>query len=433
MDFNKIVDVLRNQVKPALGCTEPVAVAIAVSKAYKQIGGEVKSIEVKISPNIYKNGMRVGIPGTTEKGITFVAALAVVCGEPESEFEVLKNVNDIFIATAKRIVGDNKVKIKIEENKGKFFIEAVVISDRGEAKCIIKDSHTNIVYVEKNSLVVFEKNETIQNVDLGKIGNLTIKELRNFIETVPFENIEFLLEGVKLNMKMAEIGLKNKSGAGLGSGIKDLMDSGILDKGILNEVRSATAAAADARMAGVNRPVMSSAGSGNHGITAIIPPCIICRHLGYDDEKLARALAFSHLITIYIKEYTGKLSPICGCSVAAGIGACVSVAWLIGCNDIQIVGAIKNMVGNITGMVCDGAKGGCAFKLSTASSEAILQAELAKNNTIISDFDGIVGNDAETSIKNLGELCMKGMGDIDGQIIEIMVEEQPSVVDYYII
>lgn len=194
-----------------------------------------------------------------------------------------------------------------------------------------------------------------------------------------------------------------------------------MQKDVINKARVLTSAACDARMAGINMPVMSSAGSGNHGITAIIPPTVMCEHMGCDDDRLARVLAFSHLTTAYIKIFTGGLSPVCGCAVAAGIGASVSITWLLGGSLKQIGGAVKNMVGTLTGMVCDGAKGGCSFKLSTASSEAIIQAKLAMADVFIGDIDGIISPDVEMTIKNLGRFCVEGMKSVDHEIIDIML------------
>lgn len=426
MDFNRIVKVLNQQVKPALGCTEPVAVGIAVARAYKEVKGEVDNISVKLSPNIFKNGMRVGIPGTSHSGIPFAIALSAVCGDSDLGLEVFKNVSLEDERNAEKLLCKGIVDIGVDDSKDNFYIKAHVKTDKGYGVCIIEGFHTNITYVEANGSVIYKKDYEVcsSKEELEKIGDLTLKELIEIIEKIPYEDIKFLLEGEKINMEIASKGLEEGVGLGLGRGIKNLIESGMINKDIANTVRFYTAAASDARMAGVNMPVMSSAGSGNHGITAIIPASIVCRFLGYDDEKLSRALALSHLVTVYIKEYTGRLSPVCGCGIAAGVGACASVAWLIGCDDNQIEGAIKNMIGNLAGLLCDGAKGGCAFKLSTASSEAVIQAYLAKNNVIISDYDGIVSREAENTIKNLGRLCMEGLSGVDNKIIEIMLNDE---------
>lgn len=417
------LEILKNGVKPALGCTEPVAVGLAVAKAYDGVKGEVKNIEVSVSPNIYKNGMGVGIPGTKEIGLVFAAALGITCGDSNLGFEVFRNVNDKSVVEAEKLVKADKLKIHLEINEGNFFIKAVVKTSNGEGICIIRDTHINIVFVSANDKVLFEKekdNTAKRNVN-ENLGGVTLIDIRNYVENAPYSDLEFMLDGVKLNMDIAQVGLEEKSGTGLGAAMNVLMSEGVMQKDVINQARILTAAACDARMSGINMPVMSSAGSGNHGLTAIIPPTVLCEFMGYEDEKLARTLAFSHLTTAYIKVYTGGLSPVCGCAVAAGIGASASITWALGGTNVQIAGAIKNMVGALTGMVCDGAKGGCAFKLSTASSEAIIQAKLAMANVFINDNDGIVDPVAEQTIKNLGMFCNEGMKSADSEIIHIMM------------
>ena len=417
------LEILKNGVKPALGCTEPVAVGLAVAKAYDGVKGEVKNIEVSVSTNIYKNGMGVGIPGTKEIGLVFAAALGITCGDSNLGFEVFRNVNDKSVVEAEKLVKADKLKIHLEINEGNFFIKAVVKTSNGEGICIIRDTHINIVFVSANDKVLFEKekdNTAKRNVN-ENLGGVTLIDIRNYVENAPYSDLEFMLDGVKLNMDIAQVGLEEKSGTGLGAAMNVLMSEGVMQKDVINQARILTAAACDARMSGINMPVMSSAGSGNHGLTAIIPPTVLCEFMGYEDEKLARTLAFSHLTTAYIKVYTGGLSPVCGCAVAAGIGASASITWALGGTNVQIAGAIKNMVGALTGMVCDGAKGGCAFKLSTASSEAIIQAKLAMANVFINDNDGIVDPVAEQTIKNLGMFCNEGMKSADSEIIHIMM------------
>lgn len=419
----QLLETLINGVKPALGCTEPVAVGIAVAKAHEVVNGEVNDINVEVSPNIFKNGMGVGIPGTKEIGLVFASALAITCGDANLGLEVFKAVNDTAISQAEELVEKGLVNVELEDSKGNFYIRAKVKTDKGQGICVIRDNHTNIVYIEANGETLYESKEanTSDAHSNEYLKDVKLQDIREFVETVPYEDIKFLLEGVKLNMDMAKVGLDEKPGPGLGAAMNLLMDEGVMKKDVINEARVLTSAACDARMAGINMPVMSSAGSGNHGITAIIPPTVVCEHIGCDDEKLARTLAFSHLITAYIKVFTGGLSPVCGCAVAAGIGASASIAWALGGTNEQIGGAIKNMVGTLTGMVCDGAKGGCAFKLSTASSEAIIQAKLAMSNIFINDLDGIVSPEVEKTIRNLGSFSDKGMSRADQEIIKIML------------
>lgn len=421
----KLLKSLINGVKPALGCTEPVAVGLATAKAYEAVEGEIINIKVDVSANIFKNGMGVGIPGTKEIGLVFATALAVACGDSSLGLEVFKNVDDKTIAEAQDLIDRGLVEVNLETEKENFYIKAEVTTVNGKGICIIKDGHTNIVYVEANGKVLFEKESEDKKTSFSNeyLKDITLGDIRSFVEGVSFENIKFLLEGVKLNMAMADVGLKDKPGPGLGAAMNLLMEEGVMQKDVVNKARAYTSAAADARMAGVNMPVMSSAGSGNHGITAIIPTTMMCEHLGYDNEKLARALAFSHLTTAYIKTFTGALSPVCGCAVAAGIGASTSIAWLLGGTNEQIAGAIKNMVGTLAGLVCDGAKSSCAFKLSTAASEAIIQAKLAVNDVVVGDFDGLVSPSGEDTIKNLGRFCGDGMEPADRVILDIMTNK----------
>lgn len=419
-----LLRVLNTEVKPALGCTEPVAVGLGVAEAYKHIGGQVSKINVKTSPNIYKNGMGVGIPGTDEKGLVFASALAIKSGDPSLGLQVFANVNDESAKEAEELVNKGIISIGVEDTKGNFYIEAEVISEEGKSLVIIKDSHTNVVYVKVNDEVIFEKEEVKEEggSSYGNLKEYSLVEIKEFVETVSFEDIKFLLEGVTVNMAMAKKGLEDKSGPGLGAALEKLVKDGSLQDDVINKAKVLITGACDARMAGVNMPVMSSAGSGNHGLTAIIPPAVMCEDMGCDDDKLARTLAFSHLVTSYIKTYTGRLSAVCGCGIAAGIGASTSITWALGGSIEQIGGAVKNMVASLAGMVCDGAKGGCSFKLATASSEAILQAKLAMANIFVSDLDGIIGTGAEETIENLGNFCKEGMGLADGNIIDIMLQ-----------
>jgi len=421
-----MLNVLKSEVRPALGCTEPVALGIAVAEAYRVVKGELYSIDVKISPNIYKNGLGVGIPGTEEKGLLFAVALGITCGDSSLGLEVFRNVSESNIKKAYELIKRDIVKIAIEDRLDNFYIEVEVHTDKGKGLCVIKNNHTNIVLVKEDQKIIFKKEEVRENEEGNSYGNLKeycFTDIRTFVENVPFKDIEFLLEGVKLNMDIAAKGLRERSGPGLGATMNDLMSEGVLQKDLINEARILTSAACDARMAGVNMPVMSSAGSGNHGITAIIPPTVIAESMGFSKEKLSRTLAFSHLTTSYIKMYTGRLSPVCGCAVAAGIGSSSSITWALGGTDKQIYGAIKNMVASLSGMVCDGAKGGCSFKLSTSASEAIIQAKLALSNVFVSDLDGIIGQEVESTIRNLGRFCTDGMKLADNNIIEIMLSK----------
>ncbi len=424
--FNDFLTSLVDGVKPALGCTEPVAVGIAVSKASEGLRGEIRSIRVRVSPNIFKNGKGVGIPNTSEIGLVFAAALAGVAGQGDLLLEVFKNVNEKDIAIAKSLVENKLVDLEIETQEGNFFIEARVETDQDFGLCEIRGSHTNITKIIKNGDLVFERAyiDGSSKSEESYLHKISVEDIRDFVETVDFSDIEFLLDGVDLNMDIANYGLVNNSGVGLGRYMYDGIEKGLMEKNSINEARMYASAACDARMSGVNMPVMSSAGSGNQGIAAIIPVYIVCRDEGFSREKTARALAFSHLVTSYIKSYTGNLAPVCGCAIAAGIGASSSITWALGGDNRQVRNSIRNMIGTLSGMFCDGAKGGCSFKIAAASSESILQGKLALADIAINPSDGILDESINQSIKNLAQLCTDGMKGVDEEIINIMLNKK---------
>lgn len=427
--YNKeFLNILENGVKPALGCTEPVAVGLAVAKAFEALDGEIEDINVGVSSNIYKNGMGVGIPGTSEIGLVFASSLAATCGDASKGLEVFSTVNLEGIKNAEKLIKEDKVDVHIDDSH-KFLIDAKVKTSNGEGRCIIVDSHTNIVYVSKNEEVLFEKEfekEEATERKAGFLSTIKLKDIIEFIENVDFEDIKFLLEGVNVNMHIANYGLENAPGAGLGAGLNKLKEQGLIEDNVLNKAKILASSACDARMAGVNLPVMSSGGSGNQGITAILPTAVVCESNNVGEEKTARALALSHLVTAYIKEFNGNLSPVCGCAIAAGIGSTASITWVMDGTYDQISSAIKNVIGTLSGLVCDGAKGGCAFKISTATTEAITQAMLAVNGVSVNGKDGILAPDVNQAIRNLGRFSKNGMSGADREIINIMEDTRKN-------
>lgn len=433
MHREHLIALLKQHVKPALGCTEPAAIAIAIARAYQEIPGIPTSVRLTTSGNIFKNANGVGIPGTSEYGIPFAIALALACGDASKGLEVFADVDNDAVARAVALLKSVPVTVEVTDKQASFFIEAEVCTSTGTARCIIRHHHTNIEFVEKNGVTVLEQTDAPGHPSAGPahdpiLKDMTVKQLRQEVEALPLEDIAFLIAGVPMNFRMAKVGLAEKPGLGLGAALQSLMDRGVLETNMVNKVRMHAAAAADARMAGLKLPVMSSAGSGNHGITAILPPYVVCRELELDEEKLIRSLAFSHLVTIAIKEFSGSLSPVCGCAIAAGIGAAVSVAWLLECDDTQIAGVINSMSGTLAGMLCDGAKGGCAFKLATAAGEATLCALLAKENVFITQGQGIVAVAPETTIQNVGLISTQGMQGVDNAVINVMLADKEALV-----
>lgn len=434
---SEIIGLIKREVKPALGCTEPIAVALAVAKAIEIIEENCPQtrpswrtesdfkIKVEVSGNILKNGMGVGIPGTGMVGLHIASALGAVCGRSSYCLEVLHDLNKEFIAKAKEIVSKGCVSITIAETDHKLYVKASVETEEfGCAYAVIEDDHDRIVETGMNGNVLTESRNNQNNpqqeeksiLDFG----LTIKEIWDFADKIDYDEIKFILESRTLNLALAKEGLEGSYGLNVGSAIMNKENEEVFGKDFLCYAMSLTAAASDARMAGCTLPAMSNSGSGNQGITVTMP--IIAYSIKYktDDEQLARALVLSHLIAIHIKSYLGKLSALCGC-VVASTGSSCGLVRLRGGDYNQACYAIKNMIGNITGMVCDGAKVGCAMKVASGVSGALQSAVLARENTCVSENDGIIEKDIEKTIRNLGNIGSIGMQHTDRMILDIMI------------
>lgn len=426
----ELLHLLHKEVKPALGCTEPIAVALATAKAVELVSERVSldrmtsqmKLHVYVSGNILKNGMGVGIPGTGMIGLRIATALGAVCGRSEYGLEVLKDLNDNAIKRAKELVAEGNVCIDREGNCHKLYVKCVVEAEGHSAWCVIEDEHDRIVETGIDGEV--EKHS--QSEDTGgceeretRDYHLTVKEIYEFAGSVDYEDIKFILEDRTLNLALAQEGLKGDYGLKVGKTIQANADT-VFGNDFLSYAMALTAAASDARMAGCTLPAMSNSGSGNQGITVSMP--IIAYALKYDipDEKLARALILSNLVAIHIKGYLGRLSALCGC-VVASTGSSCGLVWLKGGSYEMVCSAIKNMIGNITGMVCDGAKVGCAMKVASGVSSSVQSAVLALDGIHACETDGIIDKDIEKTISNLGSVGSTGMEMADDLIQKIMV------------
>lgn len=435
----EIIELIHKEVKPALGCTEPVAVALAVARsceALRDIGADVEKLDVEVSANILKNGMGVGIPGTGMIGLHIASALGATCGKSEYKLEVLKELGAKSIAAAKKLVEDKRVKISLSNTKSKLYIEATAFSkgEKHRATTMIKDDHDAIISVVRDGVELMQSKAEPENnrtsADAGTTlphpekstldYKLTVREILEFATTASFKNIEFILESVKLNQALSLEGLLGDYGLKVGKTIAATGHRELFGTSMLTHAMAATAAASDARMAGCTLPAMSNSGSGNQGITVTMPVIAFAGKMAVSNEQLARALVLSHLIAIHIKGYLGKLSALCGCVIASTGSAC-GIVYLKGGGYEQVCAAIKNMIGNITGMVCDGAKVGCALKVASGVSSSVQAAILAMDNICISSQDGIIEDDIEKTIYNLGEIGSRGMQSTDKMILDIMV------------
>lgn len=426
---DKFISILKQEVVPALGCTEPIAVSLATARsceALRSAGFEPETYSVAVSANILKNGMGVGIPGTGMVGLHIAVALASVCGKSSYRLEVLKDLDAAAVESAKQIVDDGKVSIRLADTDELLYVEACALAGEHVAKSIISGSHDSIREVTLDGASVMQAQngavceesapEPGHDADFAK--TMTVRQILDFVQTTPLDELEFMMDSVKLNRRLSEEGLSHKYGLQVGRGI--VRNAAIYGDTVLASAMSMTAAASDARMAGCTLPAMSNSGSGNQGITVTVPVISVAESIGASHEQLVRALALSHLVAIHIKGHLGRLSALCGC-VVASTGSSCGIVYLRGGGYESICAAIKNMVGNITGMVCDGAKEGCAMKVASGVASSIQSAVLALDGICISSHDGIIDDDIEKTIANLGQIGSVGMKNTDRMILDIMV------------
>ncbi|MCQ2115681.1 MAG: L-serine ammonia-lyase, iron-sulfur-dependent, subunit alpha [Bacteroidales bacterium] len=425
LTYDRILRILHQEVKPALGCTEPIAVAIAVSRAAAEGKSPVERVVVRVSPNILKNAMGVGIPGTGLTGLPVAAALAVICGKWEYGLEVLRNVNSEAAAAAKKFVDEGRVSVALSDSPKMLYAEAeCFFTDGSSARAIIEDHHDSIVYVARNGRVLSDlrSKDTCENSKEDDGRFLVLSLINEFAQTADLKDLDLMKDMVAMNTAISEEGLRGDYGLRVGKTILDEKYREVFGSMLCTRCMAMTAAASDARMAGCTMPAMSNSGSGNQGLTVSLPVIAAARHLGSSEEELIRALALSNLIAIHIKSYLGRLSALCGC-VVASTGAACGIVMLRGGDVPHMGAAIKNMIGSITGMVCDGAKEGCAMKVASGVSCALQSAVLALNDICIHPTDGIIDQEVEKTIGNLGEIGSRGMLQTDSVILNIMVSK----------
>lgn len=428
INYNIIREILKTQVKPALGCTEPGAVALAVARAKEVLGKDVESINITVNKNILKNGLSVGIPGTKDVGLDFAAALALCVGKSEYGLEVFKDVTDESVIDAKKILASNIIKIELDKSLTSLYIGVEAKSGDDISKVIIKNSHANIVFESLNDNIILDNDKDKESDLILELDNKEIKyklldynidQLIEYVNTEDIKELLFIQDGINMNLTLADIGLN----VDLGIGISKHYKNNIVNTS--TKAKAYTVAASEARMSGYPLPVMSSAGSGNHGLVAIIPISIIGKDKDYPEEQIIRAVTLSHLVTIFVKVQIGALSPVCGCGVAAGVGSAAGMTYLQGGNKDAIRASINNMIAGVSGMFCDGAKIGCSYKLSISVDAALDACGMALNGIEIPSDNGILGDTAEESIANLALVSNIGMNNTDAVILDIMMHECP--------
>ena len=429
MTKEEIIALIKREVVPAMGCTEPMAVSLCVAYATEDLGCEPDEIQVFLSANILKNAMGVGIPGTGMVGLPIAIALGALAGKSKYQLEVLRDVTPADVTRAKAYIEKGGIHIQLKDNVAdvmgydeKLYIEVTCKANGQERTAIIAKEHTN--RIKKEELINRNYDDSLTgDVQESHCDSLTLRQVYDFATQTPIEDLDFINEARRLNEAAAEAALRGNYGHGLGKTLSRPLGRGVMGESMFSHILSKTSAACDARMAGAMIPVMSNSGSGNQGIAATLPVVVYAEENHNTEEEMTRALILSHLTAIYIKQSLGRLSALCGC-VVASTGSSCGITYLMGGNYEQVAYSVKNMIANLAGMVCDGAKPSCALKVTSGVSTAILSAILAVQNTHVSSVEGLIEDDVDRCIHNLTRLGADGMNETDKMVLDIMTHKQ---------
>lgn len=420
-----IIALMNREIVPAMGCTEPIAVSLCTAKCHEILGATPVNINVRLSANILKNAMGVGIPGTGMIGLPIAIALGVIIGKSEYELEVLRDVTPEAVEKGRELIDSKIINISLKENiTEKLYIEVEMTdADGNRATAVISGGHTNFIRVLLNDKILFEK-ETISAIgDSEDELKLSFRMVYDFAMTTPIEELEFILESRKLNKNIAQQSFQGKYGHSVGRTLMSQREKNLMGDSIFSHILAYTTAACDARMGGAPTAVMSNSGSGNQGIAATMPVVVYAEEINATEEQTIRALTLSHLTVIYIKQSLGRLSALCGCVIATTGSAC-GLCYLMGGNYDEIAATVKNMVANLTGMICDGAKPSCAMKLYSGVSTAVISAVMALEGNSVTAVEGIIDDDVDKTIQNLTCIGRDGMNETDRLILEIMTSKK---------
>lgn len=417
--YSHLLDLIREQIRPAVGCTEPAAAAYASALAVSVLGCPVERLTVSVSRNILKNAMGVGIPGTQMVGLPIACALGALSGDAEAALAVLHRISEKDVTLAQAMVDAHLVQVLLSETEQKLSIDVTAQGGGHAGRAVIQGAHTNVVLIERDGRPVTQELGAQESAGAAAMSDLSLKEIDAFIRTVEPERLSFLHECIDMNWAIASEGMNNAYGIALGRSLKEKIDQGESSEEAW--AAAMTCAAADARMGGCILPVMSCCGSGNQGLTATLPIITVCRQRKVTEHVLLRALAYSILVTIHVKQHLGKLSALCACSVGASIGTACALTYLEGGDFGRICHCIDNVVADVAGVICDGAKAGCSLKIATGVASAFRASMLALKDHNATALDGIVGVDAEASVDNLANLCNAGMTATDRVILDMLV------------
>ena len=418
-----LISLVKREVVPAIGCTEPIAVALCVARATETLGQTPTHISVKLSANVLKNAMGVGIPGTGMVGLPIAIALGSLIGKSAYQLEVLKDITPEAVEQGKQYIAQKRIHIALKSDTAeKLYIEVTCQAGEQQATAIIAGGHTTFVYVQQNEIVLLDNRTPAAQEESRDAIQLTLRKVYDFATTAPLDEIRFILDTARLNKAAAEQSFTGDYGHGLGRLFGDGKVQQLMGNNTFSHILAYTSGACDARMAGALIPVMSNSGSGNQGISATMPVVIYAEENGKSEEQLIRALMLSHLTVIYIKESLGRLSALCGCVVAATGSSC-GITWLMGGEYQEVSFAVQNMIANLTGMICDGAKPSCALKVTTGVSTAVLSAVMAMNGRCVTSVEGIIDADVDQSIRNLTKIGSCGMNETDNLVLDIMTSK----------
>ncbi|NDW13679.1 serine dehydratase subunit alpha family protein [Bacteroides sp. 214] len=419
----QLVELVKQEVIPAIGCTEPIAVALCVAKAADVLGNLPDRITVYLSPNILKNAMGVGIPGTGMTGLPIAIALGALIGKSDYCLEVLKDTTPESVIQSKQYIDEGRINISLKETCEKLYIEVICEDEADKSVVVISGGHTNFTYIARNEQVLLDKQQQKRCDDEQQhTVELSLHDVYELATTAPLHEIEFILETATINKAAAEKALEGNYGHSVGRMLCCRSKQTIMGDSIYTRILSYTSAACDARMAGALIPVMSNSGSGNQGISATLPVVVYAEETNKSREELIRALMLSHLTVIYIKQSLGRLSALCGCVVAATGSSC-GITWLMGGTYKEVSYAVQNMIANLAGMLCDGAKPSCALKVASGVSTAVLSAMMAMEDRCVTSVEGIVDKDVDKSIRNLTAIGSKAMNETDRMVLEIMTNK----------
>lgn len=419
----QIIQLIHCQVVPAVGCTEPMAVALCTARAAELLNQRPEHIYVRLSANILKNAMGVGIPGTGMIGLPIAIALGALIGKSEYQLEVIKDLTPATLEQGKVYISENRIDISLKEGiTEKLYIEVTCVSGEHKATVIIAGSHTHIVFEQVDDNVLVDKRNPEADISEVTPLCLNLQTVWDFAMTTPIEEIDFILEAKRYNLRAAAEAVKGNYGHCLGKIMDRPLSRGIFGNSIFSHIIAKTASACDARMGGALIPVMSNSGSGNQGICATNPVVVFAKENENTREELVRALILSHLTAIYIKQSLGALSALCGC-VVASIGSSCGITYLMGGNYANVCNSVKNMIANLTGMICDGAKPSCSLKISSGVSTAILSATLSMEGKCVTAAEGIIDNDVDKSIRNLTSIGKEAMCNTDDMVLNIMTNK----------